>query len=241
MTEPVFSPATGVQPMHVSRLLRTYPGTVLLAVLTGFILARPSLGRFQWGYLCVDLASIAAVLLTTRIFLGKGTPFRVLATLGLAAMAARLAGSMVPARGLDLAIAIAATLFYSGFLLTVLRSVFAPGIITQDRITAAVAGYVLLGVCWAFLHTAAAVAVPGAFRVVLDAQDANGSLLASAPNFPSLYYSFSTLVTLSAGTTVPVTHLAQTMAWMEAGMGQIYLTVLVARLVSLHVAADRHG
>jgi hypothetical protein len=38
------------------------------------------------------------------------------------------------------------------------------------------------------------------------------------------------------GDIVPVARLARTMTWIEAGMGQIYLTVLVARLVALHVA-----
>jgi hypothetical protein len=50
------------------------------------------------------------------------------------------------------------------------------------------------------------------------------------------------LMTMGITTTVPVTHLTQAMSWIEAGMGQVYLTVLVARLVSLHVAAaERHG
>jgi Ion channel len=225
--------------MSFAQRLRAYPGIFLLAVLTGFILAGNSLGSVPWGRAGVDLVSLAWVLLATRAFLGTAPPFRILAILGLVALVLRIAGWMVPGRELDVAVGIAITLFLGGFLLIVLRSVLGPGVITHDRIMAAVAGYVLLGICWAFLHSAVAVAMPGAFRTVVDAQEANGSLLATAPGFPSLYYSFSTLMTMGAGTTVPVTHLAQTMAWIEAGMGQIYLTVLVARLVSLHVAAQR--
>ena len=223
--------------MNIAHRLRAYPGTFLLTVLTGFVVAGISLGSVPWGQVCVYLASVAAVLLAVRMFLGKGTPYRILASLALAALALRLAGSMVPERGLDVAVGTVTVLFFGGFLLTVLRMALGPGIVNQDRIMAAVAGYVLLGVCWAFLHSAVAVAMPGAFRVIVDAQEGNGGLLASAPWFPSTYYSFSTLMTMGAGTIVPVTHLTQAMAWMEAATGQIYLTVLVARLVALHVAA----
>jgi Ion channel len=227
--------------MNLAQRLRAYPGSFLLVVLTGFILAGTSLSHLHWGRLCVDLVAIAGVLVATRIFLGKGPTYQVLATLGFAALAVRFAGWMVPAPGFDVAIAITTTLFCGGFLLAVLRSVLSLGAVTQDRIMAAVAGYVLLGLCWAWLYAAVNVAMPGAFRVLVDTQESGGGLLASAPGFPSIYYSFTTLTTMGYGDITPVTRLTQTMAWIEAGMGQIYLTVLVARLVSLHVAADGLG
>ena len=55
-----------------------------------------------------------------------------------------------------------------------------------------------------------------------------------------LYFSFVTLTTLGFGDITPVSPLAQTLTWLEAVAGQLYLAILLARLVSLHVAARIH-
>ena len=49
------------------------------------------------------------------------------------------------------------------------------------------------------------------------------------------YFSFMTLTTVGYGDVVPRSAGARTMAVLEAVMGQIYLAVLVARLVGLHI------
>jgi len=52
--------------------------------------------------------------------------------------------------------------------------------------------------------------------------------------FP-LYYSFVTMTTLGYGDIVPRSSSARMFAAIEALMGQLYLAVLVARLVGLHI------
>ena len=52
----------------------------------------------------------------------------------------------------------------------------------------------------------------------------------------TLYYSIVTLTTLGYGDITPRTPPARMFAAMEAVTGQIYLTVLVARLVGMHIA-----
>jgi hypothetical protein len=47
------------------------------------------------------------------------------------------------------------------------------------------------------------------------------------------YFSFVTLTTLGYGDILPISRLARTLAWMEAVFGQLFLAVLVARLVGL--------
>jgi hypothetical protein len=49
------------------------------------------------------------------------------------------------------------------------------------------------------------------------------------------YFSFITLTTVGYGDIVPHSPAARTLAALEAITGQIYLTVLVARLVGLHI------
>jgi hypothetical protein len=47
-----------------------------------------------------------------------------------------------------------------------------------------------------------------------------------------VYFSFVTMSTLGYGDVLPKTPLAQTLAWMQSVLGQFYLAVLVAWLVS---------
>ena len=70
---------------------------------------------------------------------------------------------------------------------------------------------------------------PGSYRVaVAGMQGANGKDL--------LYFSYVTLATLGYGDVVPVTDGARSLAVMEGLCGTIYMAILVARLIGLHLA-----
>ena len=51
-----------------------------------------------------------------------------------------------------------------------------------------------------------------------------------------IYFSFVTLTTLGYGDMSPVAPLAKTLAWFEAVVGQLFLAVTIARLVSLEIS-----
>lgn len=50
------------------------------------------------------------------------------------------------------------------------------------------------------------------------------------------YYSYVTLTTLGYGDITPISTPARSLALLEAMMGQLYLAVLIARLVGIHIA-----
>jgi Ion channel len=52
--------------------------------------------------------------------------------------------------------------------------------------------------------------------------------------FQALYFSFITLSTIGYGDIVPVSKLARMLAIVEAVTGMFYVTLLIARLVSLY-------
>ena len=60
--------------------------------------------------------------------------------------------------------------------------------------------------------------------------------LGKEPAGVEFYYSLVTMTTLGYGDIVPVTPAARSLTTLEAVVGQLYLAVLVARLVGLHVA-----
>jgi hypothetical protein len=81
---------------------------------------------------------------------------------------------------------------------------------------------------WAFIYTVLENIHPGSFAI------SEGHIEAGRPLF--IYYSFITITTLGYGDITPVTAPANSFALIEAVTGQIYLVVLVARLVGMHIA-----
>jgi voltage-gated potassium channel Kch len=57
--------------------------------------------------------------------------------------------------------------------------------------------------------------------------------------FPFFYFSLVTMTTVGYGDMSPVTTVARTFASMEAIIGQLYLTILVARLVGMHLVDQK--
>lgn len=50
------------------------------------------------------------------------------------------------------------------------------------------------------------------------------------------YYSFVTITTLGYGDVTPVSTQARSLALLEAVLGQLYIAILIARLVGSHLA-----
>jgi hypothetical protein len=109
-----------------------------------------------------------------------------------------------------------------------------PGGVTSHEVFGALSVYLLVGVTWEFFYALCLQADPGAI-----AFPEGPHLLAHGPaesqdTMQSLtYFSFVTLTTLGYGDILPISRLARTLAWMEAVFGQLFLAVMVARLVGL--------
>ena len=98
------------------------------------------------------------------------------------------------------------------------------GAVDLEKIAAAVSVYLFIGLIWRDLYSMVNLVIPGAYNTaVLDQID-------------FLYYSFVTLSTLGYGDVLPVIGPTKALAYIEAIIGQLYLTILVARLVGLHIA-----
>ena len=115
--------------------------------------------------------------------------------------------------------------------ITIISYVLQQKNVTHDMIFGAICGYLLIGVSWAFTYSLVAFLEPGSFAMAASGQTSQGDAL---PDF--FYYSFVTLTTLGYGDITPVAPVARSLSTLEAIVGQIYLTVLVARLVGLHIS-----
>lgn len=124
-----------------------------------------------------------------------------------------------------------ATLVACGMLAAiVLVQVFREGPITSPRIQGAIAAYLLIALMFANLFTWIDLHSAKAFS---ESQPA-----AAAPDDPLArfqYFSFTTLTTVGYGDVVPVQPFARSMAMLEALIGQIFPSILLARLVSMEL------
>ena len=155
----------------------------------------------------------------------------IVSVIAVAALLVRWAGWLFPAAGLAVwreisTLASLVTLCY-----VVLALVLRRGPITTRRIEGAIAVYLLLGFTWAQAYELVALWHPGAFAGALDGEGSQ----------PWTYYSFVTLTTMGYGDIMPLHPLARALAVLEALTGQLYLAILLARLVSLEIQSRRDG
>ena len=106
--------------------------------------------------------------------------------------------------------------------------------VTWNTVGGALCVYLLAGAVCAYLYLLIYLMDPGSFAGAYAAAgpiDSPAALDQHSVAFT--YYSFATLATLGMGDITPRSSLARTLSWIEAVLGQIYLAVLVARLIAL--------
>jgi ion channel len=121
--------------------------------------------------------------------------------------------------------AIAAFMLGTLLLARVLRD----GRINVNRIMGAVGVFLLIGIVFANGYRLVALYADGAFAI-------GGTPAPASAFLPRVvYFSFVTLSTLGYGDITPVHPFARSLAMMEAVSGQLFLAILVARLVAMEI------
>jgi hypothetical protein len=119
-------------------------------------------------------------------------------------------------------------IFIGYIIVLILNHIFRQKNVTLETIYGAIAVYILIGLVWVFLYNLTELLHPGSFSLtaVLDTESKK-----------SLYFfSFVTLTTLGYGDITPVSAPARSLAMLEAIVGQMYIAVLIARLVGIHIS-----
>ena len=148
--------------------------------------------------------------------------------LAASAIVLAMAGAVWPVPSLHTATWLVAVLFFLLSIRLGLQVVLAGGRITTNHLLGAMTVYLLLGVTWALILGIQHQLAPGSFR---------GLSTASPSEF--IYFSFVTLATLGYGDIVPVNPIARTLVYLEAVVGQLYVAVLIASLVSRYIAGQQ--
>jgi uncharacterized membrane protein YhaH (DUF805 family) len=117
-----------------------------------------------------------------------------------------------------------------------LRSVLEQRQVTGETISMAISVYLLLGITWGILYFAMFQVNPHAlsFGNVPGPPPDAASALHAFPLF--IYFSLSTISTIGFGDVTPISMPARYAAVAEGITGQLYLAILIARLVSMQIS-----
>jgi hypothetical protein len=209
-------------PRLAYRLTDTY-GLVLVLIVTDYV-AASALTTGGWGRFVTVVLLGATILLTLRVSRSRRI-WQLLAVIYLLVSAvSSLLSEVTPSTD---TITQHITIF-GGILLLVtplaiLRHIASHPVVTTETVLGAVCVYLLIGFSFAFIYSGIALLSPSPFF--------QGQAPATINN--TLFFSYTTLTTVGYGDLVPAKSIGQTFAMLEALFGQIYLILIVARLVSL--------
>lgn len=205
---------------------------LLIALLILFVVT-PIVVRMRFGVVAINMIAASVLLLAVNATVESRRQFHLEVWLTILSIACT---SMVLVFKTDAFIiashacfAVLTTLFSISILGYVLRR----GRITADKILAAACVYLLMGYAFTFGYALLEDIQPGSFSGFQTIKGVNPFVWRV---IELRYFSFVTLTTVGYGDVLPLTPAARTFANLEAIIGQFYLTVLVARLVGLHIA-----
>ena len=118
--------------------------------------------------------------------------------------------------------------FFAYAAFNILRIISKSEKVSKETIFAAIVAYLLIALMWAFLYMVLEALAPGSFSFP------ERGIRTETMRFE--YFSFVTITTLGYGDITPLTNKASALTLLEALVGQIYLVVLVAWLVGMHVS-----
>jgi hypothetical protein len=202
---------------------------LVLLIALGFVF--PSVGFEKNNLpLYADIAFSIVLIVGAAIAWGDRRLFLFTLLVSMLAIVVRWAMWLTPTHTLALwssSTGLAAILTITGVLLW---QVFRPGPITVMRVQGAIAAYLCLGFGWAHAYHITALLDAGSFST-------EGSNLSAASTWVN--YSFGMLTTVGYQGIVAVQPLAHSLGSGEAVTAQLYLAVLVARLVSMQSSSPR--
>ncbi|MHC4414673.1 MAG: potassium channel family protein [Planctomycetota bacterium] len=225
-----------------------YRFSFLLAALTLLMLATPILHLLAPGSHWI-LAQIVVLILFTVMLLSAIVAVSesrltgiIAVSLALPAISLQCVNVALEHKGFEIARHLSGILFLGYVVWGVLRHLFTRERVTVDLIFASLCVYLLLGVLWSLAYATMELLDPGSFVFALAEEQGGGAMrLGDEQSVFPLYYSLVTMTTLGYGDVIPASSVARMFAAVQAMVGQLYLAVLVARLVGMHIADSTSG
>jgi ion channel len=212
------------------------PLLFLLIALLALLLLYPFFAGSVMARAVWDICSSAILLLGISAISHVRRHLVIALVLAIAALGTKWSGHVIEHDRLLLVNHGLGVIFFTFTACLLLADVLRKGAVTADKIYGALCVYLLIGLTWGFIFLTLEGFQPGSFLV-------GQARLSGIQKDPAtlVYFSFVTLSTVGYGDITPLSPPARSFAFMEAIIGQIYLAVLVARLVGLHIAYSMAG
>jgi hypothetical protein len=219
--------------MVMTRFVHRIPrNAALLVVLLLLIIASPSVsGEAAWFIveLLFDLVLVAGV-----YSIGLGAQRWPFITLMVLTLGMRWGELLSGYSALDTTAAVLSVTWLVYAIALVVAHLFQRRDVSLDTILGAMIAYLLAAIAFSMLFQIIELHSPGSFIGFPSVESGVERDLAST----TMYFSLVCLTTMGFGDIVPVSALARPVAVIEGVFGQLYLAVMIARLVGLHIA---HG
>jgi len=204
----------------------------LIAVILVDALAPNAFARGRLADLMVAAVLLAALFETVR---SRHNPIWAMA-LGVPAVVVRLVAASRPDTTAQNTTVLSLTAVFFVFLIwNLLHDLNEGDRSTSEKIFGARCAYVFIGLLFALIFAHLEYRDPGSFYISNDLLAERAANESSQLNVFT-YFSFVTMTTLGYGDVTPISEHARTLAWLEALIGQLYLAVMVAGLVAVHIS-----
>ena len=211
-----------VEKLHAARFL------VLLILLLLLLVLTPFLNEFVQTRILMDIFLTAIFILIIYTIRLKRPQVIIASILVFPLIAATWSAYLFEIRTISLLTRIFGVLFFAYAAINILRIIAKSKKVTRETIFAAIVAYLLIALMWAFLYMILELVSPGSFSFP------DSGFRKETMRYE--YLSFVTITTLGYGDITPVTDKASALVIAEAVVGQIYMVVLVAWLVGMHVS-----
>ena len=213
------------------------PYGALLIVLFALLVLYPFLGYYKqlsWAFNLVSLGIVAAALRVTH---GRGAPYYLSLLLGLSFFVADLLSRSL---GMEWAHPYEAglrVLFLGQLIVVIFTDIVGRRTVTMDAVLGASCIFVMLGLTFGSAYIMVEWLVPGSFSFQALPQSLNSVFGQSSTEYQLVYFSLVTMTTIGYGDIVPLAPAARSLASIEGLLSQLYLAIIIARLVGLTIAS----
>ena len=215
-----------MKPFFNSQISAQNKYTQLLIVLVSNFILAPFL-RGNLGELVLSLISVYAIIIIVKTFSLRPKFLRLYAIIASATFLLEVIGRLELSNLFPIAFLLLIQLIYILYLsiaaILILRDIFLSPKTTLDNIRGGVCVYLLIGFIWSLLY---------GITASLDTEAFSQPIIEAESYGRAVYFSFTTLTTLGYGDIIPVSPLAKMLTNLEAIIGQLYPSILMAILIS---------
>jgi len=210
---------------------------LLLLILFALLLIYPFLGYHKYLNWLFSLISLGVVISGVRVSYGRGLAYFFTLILGVAFVVADVLSRSF---GVEAAHPVAAGLrflFLGQLIFVTFADIMQSKHVSTNTVLGASCIFVMIGLAFGSAYILLQWLIPGAFHIPDLSKTANGNFGAQKIEFQLVYFSIVTMTTVGFGDILPLAAPARALTSFEGLLSQLYLAIIIARLVGLEIAS----